>query len=795
MPNFVWHCPASTIKFMDMKKSLLLLALAALLGAGQVAAQQSDETPRQTFVAGDGHFLLNGRPFVVRAAELHYPRIPRAYWEHRIKMCKALGMNAVCLYVFWNYHEQREGQFDFTGNKDVAAFCRLAHKHGLYVIVRPGPYVCAEWDMGGLPWWLLKKKNISLRDNDPYFLERVKIFEEKVAEQLEPLSIKHGGPIIMVQVENEFGAYAANKPYVRHIRDMLRQCWGTEMTLFQCDWASTFETNGLDDLIWTMNFGTGSNIDNQFRRLKEVRPNTPLMCSEFWSGWFDKWRSQHETRPADAMVAGIDEMLSKGISFSLYMTHGGTSFGRWAGANSPGLMSDVTSYDYDAPINEYGLATEKYYKLRDCLQKYADGKLPAVPKLPMPIIQIPAFSLSEFAPVTRGIDQITHDGLKTFEEMDMGWGSMIYVTPVTTDLPESTLHAEVHDYGQVFVNGKHIGTIDRTKNANTLAMPALHRGDTLRILVEGMGRINFGGAIKDYKGIVGNVTLTAHCEGATLTLQPNDWTCATIPDEYEDAVRALQAQPSATDNMLACGRRGYYRGWFNLKKTGDTFLNMETWGKGQVWINGHAIGRFWRVGPQQTLYVPGAWLKKGQNEIIVMDVAEPVENKLWGQDKPELDKLQLEEVRHTYNLSDIPNFDQIKPVAAAMCSAHGDYRDIKFNTPAEGRYVAIKVAGTHDGKAPTISEVYFKDPDGRRIDRSVWTVKYASSEALKGNHTGDKAFDLQESTYWQAAPDAGLPALMVIDLGKVQRVNAMEYLPYKSQVTEGCIAGFKVYVY
>lgn len=160
--------------------------------------------------------------------------------------------------------------------------------------------------------------------------------------------------------------------------------------------------------------------------------------------------------------------------------------------------------------------------------------------------------------------------------MDMGWGSMIYVTPVTTDLPESTLQAEVHDYGQVFVNGKHIGTIDRTKNANTLAMPALHRGDTLRILVEGMGRINFGGAIKDYKGIVSNVTLTAHCEGATLTLQPNDWTCATIPDEYEDAVRALQAQPSATDNMLACGRRGYYRGWFNLKKTGDTFLNMET---------------------------------------------------------------------------------------------------------------------------------------------------------------------------------------------------------------------------
>lgn len=778
-----------------MKKTLFLLALAMLLCVGQASAKQGDEKPQQTFVAGDGHFLLNGKPFVVRAAELHYPRIPRAYWEHRIKMCKSLGMNAVCLYVFWNLHEQREGQFDFTGNKDVAEFCRIAQKHGLYVIVRPGPYVCAEWEMGGLPWWLLKKKDIRLRDNDPYFLERVKIFEEKVAEQLAPLSLKNGGPIIMVQVENEFGAYAANKPYVRNIRDMIRQNWGEEMTLFQCDWTSTFETNALDDLIWTMNFGTGANIDDQFRRLKEVRPNSPLMCSEYWSGWFDKWRSQHETRPADVMVAGIDEMLSKGISFSLYMTHGGTSFGRWAGANSPGLMSDVTSYDYDAPINEYGMATEKYYKLRDCLQKYADGKLPAVPKLPMPIINIPAFSLSEFAPVTRGIDKTERGGLKTFEEMDMGWGSMIYVAPVTTNLPASTMHAEVHDYGQVFVNGTYIGAIDRTKNANTLDMPALHRGDTLRIFVEGMGRINFGSAIKDYKGIVGDVTLTAECEGAKLTLQPTDWTCATIPDEYEDAVRALKAQPSAVDNMLACGGRGYYRGWFNVKKPGDTFLNMETWGKGQVWINGHAIGRFWRVGPQQTLYVPGAWLKKGKNEIIVMDVAEPAENKLWGQDKPELDKLQLDEVKRSYNINDIPNLASLKPAAAGMCSATGDYRDIKFSAAAEGRYVAIQIAGTHDGKAPTISEVYFKDPAGRRIDRSDWQVKYASSEALQGNHTGDKAFDLQESTYWCASADAGLPALLVIDLGKVQRVSGMEYRPYKGQVTEGCMAGFKVYVY
>ena len=246
-------------------------------------------------------------------------------------MCKALGMNTVCIYVFWNIHEQREGQFDFTGNNDVAAFCRLAQKNGMYVIVRPGPYVCAEWEMGGLPWWLLKKKDIRLREQDPYFMERVKIFEQKVGEQLAPLTIQNGGPIIMVQVENEYGSYGENKPYVSEIRDCLRGIYGQELALFQCDWASNFEKNGLDDLVWTMNFGTGANIDQQFRRLGELRPDAPKMCSEFWSGWFDKWGAQHETRPAKDMVDGMDEMLSKGISFSLYMTHGGTSFGHWAG--------------------------------------------------------------------------------------------------------------------------------------------------------------------------------------------------------------------------------------------------------------------------------------------------------------------------------------------------------------------------------------------------------------------------------------------------------------------------------
>ena len=301
---------------MKTLRYILFVAL-CLVGTSVIAANKKAET----FEVGNKTFLLNGKPFVVKAAEVHYPRIPQPYWEHRIKMCKSLGMNAVCIYIFWNIHEQKEGQFDFTGNNDVAQFCRLAQKNGMYVIVRPGPYVCAEWEMGGLPWWLLKKKDIKLREQDPYFMERVKLFEQKVGEQLEPLTLKNGGPIIMIQVENEYGSYGENKPYVSEIRDCLRGIYGQDMPLFQCDWASNFEKNGLDDLTWTMNFGTGANIDSQFRRLGELRPNAPKMCSEFWSGWFDKWGARHETRGAEDMVNGLDEMLSKGISFSLYMTH------------------------------------------------------------------------------------------------------------------------------------------------------------------------------------------------------------------------------------------------------------------------------------------------------------------------------------------------------------------------------------------------------------------------------------------------------------------------------------------
>ena len=755
------------------------------------------------FTAGKNTFLLNGQPFVVKAAELHYPRIPRPYWDQRIKMCKALGMNTICLYVFWNIHEQQEGKFDFTGNNDVAAFCRLAQKNGMYVIVRPGPYVCAEWEMGGLPWWLLKKKDIRLREDDPYFLARVKAFEAEVGRQLAPLTIQNGGPIIMVQVENEYGSYGVNKQYVSQIRDIVKASGFDKVTLFQCDWASNFENNGLDDLLWTMNFGTGSNIDAQFKRLKQLRPETPLMCSEFWSGWFDKWGARHETRPAKAMVEGINEMLSKNISFSLYMTHGGTSFGHWAGANSPGFAPDVTSYDYDAPINEYGHATPKFWELRKTMQKYNGGKrLPDVPKPAAPIITIPKMTLTEFSPLDLGMGMPTtsHD-IKSFEEMDLGWGAMFYATKLPQIEKSSRLSLnETHDYAQIFINNKLIGTIDRTKNEKSIKLPPVKQGATLTILIEAMGRINFGRAVKDFKGITESVTIDTEINGHDVSYHLKNWVIVPISDSHKTAQHAFdkldETNRCFSPINFSSPSIGYYRGYFNLKKVGDTFLNLEQWGKGQVYVNGHALGRFWRIGPQQTLYLPGCWLKKGRNEIIVMDIVGPKAPVIWGQDQPELNKLQLEKTNKHNNPGDRPDLNSAQPVAQGALLATDLCQTIEFNRSAKGRYIAIEcknVHGTNDYVA--IAELYALNAEDYRISRDSWSVKYADSEEEDGNHTGDKAFDQQESTYWKTQKGSSFPHLLVIDLGEVRTLTGLQVLSRTEKGTPGALKDYKIFVY
>ena len=573
----------------------------------------------------------------IRAAELHYPRIPRPYWEHRIKMCKALGMNAVCMYVFWNIHEQQEGVFDFSGQNDIAAFVRLCQKHGMKVIVRPGPYVCAEWEMGGLPWWLLKKRDIKLREEDPYFLERVKLFEEKVGEQLAPLTADKGGPIIMVQVENEYGSYGQNKPYVSRVRDILRKVGFDKVLLFQCDWSTNFELNALPDLLWTMNFGTNADVLKQFKRLKELRPESPMMCSEYWSGWFDGWGTEHQTRPSTAMVNGIRTMLENDISFSLYMTHGGTSFAQWAGANNKGYAPDCTSYDYDAPINEQGAPTEKYYELRNLLQQFSSTKLPAVPKA-IPVITLPAISFTEMTPLLRAgnvPEARKCRDIQPMELFDQGYGSIMYSTTLPAVKAGTVLSiSNLCDYGIIYIDGEEAGRLYRRDNGGSALRIErdVKEGATLDIFVEPMGRINYSKLINDPKGITGSVTLLTTSGKDELTYNLKDWEVRLFPLTIDgiDALSSIPVtapQPDKGTALSASERQmstpAYYRSSFNVKKIGDTYLDMSSWGKGLVWVNGHCLGRFWEVGPQQTLYLPGCWLKKGKNEIVVLDLIGP----------------------------------------------------------------------------------------------------------------------------------------------------------------------------
>ena len=775
-----------------MKRKLIAIVILVLSAYFNTKAEN---TQKNEFKAGKGEFVLNGEPYVIKAAELHYPRIPKEYWDHRIKMSKALGMNTICLYTFWNAHEPREGEFDFTGQNDIRRFIELCEENDMKVILRPGPYVCAEWEMGGLPWWLLKKKDIRLRENDPYFLERVEKFQEELARQIGDKTIDKGGPIIMIQVENEYGSYGEDKEYVSLIRDMLRRHFGEDVAMFQCDWNSNFMLNGLDDLVWTMNFGTGADIDSQFKELKEIRPESPLMCSEFWSGWFDKWGANHETRPADDMIAGIDEMLSKGISFSLYMTHGGTNWGHWAGANSPGYSPDVTSYDYDAPISESGQPTEKYWKLRETLSHYMqEGEtLAEVPETIHPIT-IEKFNITEVAPLFDNLPAAKTDyDIKTFEEYDMGFGSILYSTTLPSIQTGDILTVEEpHDFAQIFINGELVGTLDRRKGEKTLTLGEWPEGATLDILVEGTGRINFGRAIKDNKGITDKVTISRGRSETEVEL--HNWNAYLFPDEknFYDSLTYIPLENS-TLNRDSRGPRGVYRGKFHVEKPSDTFLNFETWGKGLVYVNGHGIGRIWEIGPQQTLYMPGPWLREGENEILIFDILGPEIAEVEGLAAPIIDKIKISStVDAQAGLLDLNGMDLV--MESAFENGNG-WKEIEFSQPFKGRYLTIEaLSSTDGGEKASIAEIYLIDDQGKRISRESWTAVADSENSGEGNHTVDKIFDLQESTYWETASTTKYPHYVVIDLGKEETIRGLQYLPRMETGAPGAISGFRIYV-
>jgi beta-galactosidase len=771
-----------------MKESSKLFVLFFFLCSLMFMGCSPIQKEKHTFSIGDKTFLLDGKPFLIKAAEMHYTRIPAEYWEHRIQMCKALGMNTICIYAFWNIHEQKEGEFDFKGQNDIAAFCRLAQKHGMYIMLRPGPYVCSEWEMGGLPWWLLKKKDIKLRTNDAYFLERTKLFMNEIGKKLADLQVSRGGNIIMVQVENEYGAYATDKEYIANIRDIVKGAGFTDVPLFQCDWSSTFQRNGLDDLVWTINFGTGANIDAQFKKLQEARPNAPLMCSEFWSGWFDHWGRKHETRDAETMVSGIKDMLDRHISFSLYMTHGGTTFGHWGGANSPAYSAMCSSYDYDAPISEAGWATPKYYKLREMMQ-YADSAqvIPDVPAA-YPVIEIPEFELKEVAPLFDNLPEpkLSED-IKPMEQFDQGWGTILY----RTSLPEvkegtTLLIDEVHDWAQVYADGKLLGRLDRRRGQNSLVLPSLQKGTRLDILVEAMGRVNFDVAIHDRKGITNKVELLTETDKKEL----KNWEVYSFPVDYDFAESKKYAEGEKLDAPA------YYRATFELDRVGDVFLDMQTWGKGMVWVNGKAMGRFWKIGPQQTLFMPGCWLKKGKNEIIVLDLLGPEKATVSGLKKPILDMLRAEAPATHRTKGQNLNLKGEKSVAVGELTAGNGWQEVKFGKTVAGRYFCLEALSAQDGKDnAAVAEFYLLDENGKPLPRQHWKIEYADSESTSwGNFTADKIYDLQESTYWSTRDGDKYPHRFVINLGEDVKVSGFRYLPRAEESYPGMIKKYKAYV-
>lgn len=768
-----------------MKRLILSLIFSLFLYEGSA----------QKFEIGHKTFLLNGNPFVIKAAEIHYPRIPRAYWEHRIEMCKSLGMNTICLYIFWNIHEQKEGTYDFTGNNDVAEFCRLAQKHGLYVIVRPGPYVCAEWEMGGLPWWLLKKEDIGLRVQDPYYMERTRLFMNEVGKQLADLQISKGGNIIMVQVENEYGAYGTDKPYVAAIRDLVKDAGFTGVPLFQCDWNSNFQNNALDDLVWTINFGTGANIEDQFRKLKELRPDTPLMCSEFWSGWFDHWGANHETRSAHALVGGLKEMLDQNISFSLYMTHGGTSFGHWGGANFPNFSPTTTSYDYDAPINESGKVTPKYFEVRNLLANYLpEGEtLSQIPDS-IPTISIPRFEFKEVATIFDNLPKAKYsEEIKSMEYFDQGWGSILYRTKLSkSNERQSLVITEAHDWTQVYIDGKKIATLSRLKGEGTVLLPPVKEGAVLDILVEAMGRMNFGKGIYDWKGITKKVELK-NDKGEIKKLK--GWQVYNIPVDYSFA---KDKNYKKSTNKLK--HPAYYRSSFTLTKTGDTFLDMSSWSKGLVWVNGHAIGRYWEIGPQQTLYIPGCWLKEGVNEVIVLDMASPKEALSQGLRQPILDVLQGRSAAYAHRkLGEELDLSQEAPFFEGSFQRGNGWQHITFGKQDKVRYFCFEALNSHGGdNYASMAEIEILGEDGKPISRQHWKIVYADSEETEvANNIASNIFDLQESTFWHtnySTTKAKYPHHIVIDLGEDKVVSGFSYLPRPEPGKPGMIKDYKIYL-
>lgn len=621
-----------------MRKIQIVLAILSFLLV-TVSFNSCQQTPKHTFEIGKKSFLLDGKDFLIRSGEMHFDRIPKEYWRHRLQMAKGMGLNTVCTYLFWNKIEPKEDQFDPQSLKDMADFCRMAQEEGLWIILRPGPYVCAEWDMGGLPWWLLKKEDIKLRTQDPYFLERSRKYILEVGKVLAPLQITNGGPILMVQVENEYGHYGTNGvygegvEYLGNIRDYVVEA-GFDTPLFQCDYYSRF-VDRRDDLFCMVNFGSSEDPKVCFDSLRKVLPEGPMMVAEYYPGWLDHWGDKHGVVPTKGVVRNLTYFLEHNASFNFYMLHGGTSFGMWSGANHnetpEGVYQPTTSsYDYDAPISEAGWDTPKYHELRNVIGKYLpeNEKLADIPARNA-TMEIKEFDITEYALVMENLPPaIKDESPRNMEAYDQGYGYIVYSTTLKAGGVDSLLFDQISDFAVVMVDNVPVANLDRRKKEYACRLPARTADAKLDIVVDAMGRINSEKFLADRKGIVGKVYLKGKGEKAELT----GWNVYPMNLDNDKAPENLKFTQVQKTNTPA-----YYRGYFDASEQKDVFLNVSTWGKGLVWINGHCLGRFWNIGPTQTMYLPAPWIKQGKNEVVILDFISPQRPVLSGQQMPILD--------------------------------------------------------------------------------------------------------------------------------------------------------------
>jgi beta-galactosidase len=614
-------------------RSLILYAFTALSLALPGKAEKPN--PPHTFAVEGSQFTLDGKPFQIISGEMHYARIPRAYWRQRLRMARAMGLNTISTYVFWNLSEPRPGVYDFTGNNDVAEFIREAQQEGLYVILRPGPYICAEWDFGGYPPWLLKSDSngdhsLIVRSSDPKYVAIADRWIKRVGEELAPLQIGNGGPILLVQVENEYGSFGADRTYMEHIRQSLLDAGFTKSQLYTADPPEDIANGSLPELPVGIDFNRGArnSAETAFATLKQIRPNGPFFASEFWVGWYDHWGHAHAYSDASTEAANLEWMLRQGYSVNLYMFHGGTSFGFMNGANivEKNYAPDVTSYDYGAPLDESGRPTPKYFKFRDVIAKVT-GVTPSAVPVVAPAIKVAAFKLDESVSLWNALPAPIHSQQPiSMEDADESYGYILYRTQIKGPITGDLVLDQLHDYAQIYVDGKLVGELDRRLGENRLPLVLNQSAGQLDILVEGSGRVNDPIDPRDEReGITNQVTLA----GVPVV----EWNIYPLP----------MLEPSDLNfSQSSCEGACFYRGTFNIDAPSDTFpdtfpdtfLDTSAFSKGEVWLNGHALGRIWKIGPQKTLYVPGSWLQKGTNTVVVFDLNGEPGRSLAGRDKP-----------------------------------------------------------------------------------------------------------------------------------------------------------------